>query len=333
MRLQILLLVAQLAWSALGSRSAQPAVAVAPADRWAIVRDGKAAIAGGLAGAVATASLHPLDTAKTIKQANPGIFAGSWQAVQHVCKTKGPLALYAGVGTAIIGSMPSSALYFGAYEGVKRRLNEVLSKRWEGCPPESLRAPVSMVAAICGNAASSIIFAPKEFIKQSLQVSNSAGTGAAAKALPLVSETIRTHGVQGLYRGYFACLKRNIPSAVLRFTLYEEFKVHLGDGKPLQSSPKLLIAGALAGAIASGLTTPLDVLKTQVSTGRLPGDLGTIRGLTTIAQKSGWKSLYAGVQPRIVMSAMFTAIGFSSFDFFKHMLDPVIAEEAEVCKK
>lgn len=52
-----------------------------------------------------------------------------------------------------------------------------------------------------------------------------AGGGARENARQIVQRTLREKGVQGLYCGYWATLSRNIPSAVIRFSLYEEIKL------------------------------------------------------------------------------------------------------------
>lgn len=100
--------------------------------------------------------------------------------------------MYTGVPTAVVGAMPSSALYFGTYEAVKTRLMRVAADKFpaaaspttsgggeggdgegdggsEGVHPAA-RAGAHAVAAACGNAASSLIFVPKEYVKQTLQV-------------------------------------------------------------------------------------------------------------------------------------------------------------------
>jgi hypothetical protein len=281
-------------------------------------------LAGGLAGAVSTASLHPLDTAKTLRQADPHTYKGSRAALSHLWRTHGPLSIYAGVIPAILGSIPSSALYFGGYETAKRRLTASVRRRWEamggsGPMPLKLRAPVFMLSAACGNVCSSLVFVPKEFLKQTMQVERGAAlAGAQAKsALSIIRDTLAQQGVGGLYKGYWPTLSRNIPSAVLRFTIYEELKLHMGPPSGHQDgsmSVKYLAAGAGAGALASAITTPFDVVKTMVATGRIPRDLGIMRSLVTIAKEEGFLGLYAGVQPRVAMSALFTGVGFASFE-------------------
>ncbi|CAM9158373.1 unnamed protein product [Choristocarpus tenellus] len=238
------------------------------------------ALAGALAGAVATVALFPLDTAKTLRQSNPHKFKGTLDAVTHIFRTHGPKSVYTGLPTAVLGAMPSSALYFGTYEAVKTRLMHLVAARAQqatGAGEESAvgghgravlplgaRAAVHVVSAACGNAASSLVFVPKEFVKQTLQQASQGMDGISVGAVSLVRETLRKEGLCGLYRGYWATLSRNVPSAVIRFSLYEELKLLLGPATLVSNSPKYLLAGALAGACASGLTTPFDVLKTRV---------------------------------------------------------------------
>ena len=86
--------------------------------------------------------------------------------------------------------MPSSALYFGTYEAVKTRLMRVAAERFPEAPKvvggggeedgggtggvhPAARAGAHAVAAACGNAASSLVFVPKEYVKQTLQVRGS----------------------------------------------------------------------------------------------------------------------------------------------------------------
>lgn len=112
-------------------------------------------------------------------------------------RTRGPWAIYNGIPTAVLGAMPSSALYFGTYEAVKTRLIRVAAEKF----PEALegggggggvegrggtrgihpaaRAGAHAVAAACGNAASSLVFVPKEYVKQTLQVGGRRKAGVA----------------------------------------------------------------------------------------------------------------------------------------------------------
>jgi hypothetical protein len=323
-------------------------------------------LAGGLAGATGTAVLYPMDCAKTLRQSKPETFQSVRQALQYLCVTKTPAAsasasatstvasgaaaaaassatphyawhiqrAYVGWWPAVVGAIPSSALYFGAYESMKRFITrQTTDNANEGPVIDGFwhRLGIHATAAASGNMLSSMVFVPKELVKQQMQFQ---GTGVSFGNVLL--QILEKNGVPGLYRGYQATLMRNIPSAMLRFALYEEFKYRFytkghavsGSGSndsstlpPGEAQPftwQLFVAGACAGALASGIMTPVDVLKTRISTGTCP--VGVKSCVLHIVQEQGWKGMYAGARARMVWSGAFAAIGFGSFEAAKNLL-------------
>jgi len=300
------------------------------------------ALAGALAGAFTTGILHPIDTAKTLRQTNPEVFKSTMSCLKMIIRNQGFFALYAGIGPALLGAMPSSALYFGTYESVKQMLQEFCDCHLEAVAPFEVfskfcraRGLRHSFSAACGNAASSIIFVPKEFLKQSMQACQV--ETKICRPLDILVDTVRTQGLGGLYTGYLATLSRNIPSAMLRFSIYEEFRRILASSSSSTNGEEVsptafFLAGALAGVLSSAITTPLDVVKTKVATGRISRSLSLWSGLLQIAQTEGISGLYAGVQPRILMSGLFTALGFGSFEAFKKVLDCSQQDNSRSCQ-
>jgi solute carrier family 25 (mitochondrial S-adenosylmethionine transporter), member 26 len=239
-----------------------------------------------------------------------------------VMASRGVVGVYQGLTPALLGSALSSALYFSTYEVVRKEFSKrASSKRW--------RAPRNALAAACGNVASSILFVPKEVVKQRMQ----AGVGLnSGRFVGAAVSLVQADGLGGLYRGYKATLLRNIPSTVLRFVLYEEAKLALmrmharnksraPDHVPMLSplSPQEhLAAGAVSGAIASAITTPMDVIKTRFATGNVAKGRGILRVAAEIVCERGVAGLYVGLRPRVLWSALFAAIGFSSYELAKY---------------
>jgi solute carrier family 25 S-adenosylmethionine transporter 26 len=243
---------------------------------------------------------------------------------------------YRGIVPAALGAIPSSALYFGAYEYSKRALSGILLQEddIDGANKESSssssakqRLLIHGLAAACGNTISSAVFVPKEVIKQQLQIQESSSLGS------VVTKLLHERGIGGLYVGYQATLMRNIPSAIMRFVLYEELKrkwtfptttttsrsqQQEQDSFPLPPSVRVFAAGAVAGALASGIMTPVDVLKTRLATGTCP--LGVKNCFLHTLNEAGWKGLYAGAGSRMMWSGAFSAIGFGTFELVKQSL-------------
>ncbi|KAK1383856.1 protein MITOFERRINLIKE 1, chloroplastic [Heracleum sosnowskyi] len=258
---------------------------------------------GGLAGAFTHVCLHPLDTIKTKLQTKGAkdMYNGPFDAIVKTFQSNGILGFYSGISAVIVGSTFSSAMYFGSCEFGK----SILSK---------LEYPTVLIpptAGAFGNIISSAIMVPKELITQRMQ------TGAKGGSLQVLMRIVEKDGVLGLYAGYSATLLRNLPAGVLSYSSFEYLKAAVlsstkqKDMNPFQS----VICGALAGAIAATLTTPLDVVKTRLMTQvRTDAAAGVSATLKQIMMEEGWVGFTQGMGPRIVHSACFSALGFFAFE-------------------
>lgn len=300
------------------------------------------AAAGGLAGAIVNGVLHPLDTVKSVRQADPAHYPRrTLGTLLQLVRESGPRALYRGLGPALLGAATSSALYFGTYETVKAFLLQrgIFVRRGElereqarregaaalGPGPRGL---THMVAAACGNIASSVVFVPKEVIKQRLQA------GRARSAV----QVVRQQHVRGLYNGYRSTLLRNVPTTMLNFLVYEEAKLWLARAKKgggaravnsvssaaVLSTPELMLAGSVAGALSSSLTTPFDVLKTKFSTAASAdvASLSIPQMVARVVRQEGAGGMFRGLGARAFWAAAFSALGFSTYELCKKALAP-----------
>ena len=184
---------------------------------------------GGLAGGISNALLYPIDTIKTMQQSDKSI-KGFKSAITKLQNGNGGLIkLYSGFWAAVVGSIPSSAIYFGSYETSKRLL-------YQNCEDRISRPFIHMLAAASGNIMSSFVFVPKDAIKQQMQAiktgsipwvrmspfySSSIKSSVSTIRLPDVIKSImKKKGIKGFYPNYRATLMRNIPSAVVRLLFY-----------------------------------------------------------------------------------------------------------------
>ena len=68
------------------------------------------------------------------------------------------------------------------------------------------------------------------------------------------------------------------------------------------------------------MTTPLDVVKTRLATGVVPPGTPVFQAMKSIVAIEGVGGLFAGVQARVLMSALFGGVGFASFEACKRHL-------------
>ena len=268
------------------------------------------ALAGGLAGGVVNGVLHPLDTIKVRLQVRGTSFKGPGDVLRHALLLK-RWSLYRGVGAAVLGGCASSSLYFGAYEACKAL----------GLPPP--------LAALLGNALSSVFLVPKELVKSRLQA------GAAGGARSVLAGVLKERGVRGVYAGYLPTLLRNAPSNCISFSTFEALKAqqlrrlarrrahtHEAEGRTPVTLPagEAALCGALSGALAATVTHPLDLVKTRLMTqgSRAPLGLSLYTGvagtLRAVAREEGLRGLTRGLAVRLCYNTLFTALGMSAFE-------------------
>ncbi|GAM21369.1 hypothetical protein SAMD00019534_045440 [Acytostelium subglobosum LB1] len=86
-------------------------------------------------------------------------------------------------------------------------------------------------------------------------------------------------------------------------------------------NPKMIemISGCGAGAMASLVTTPLDVLKTTIQV-RSNEHIGVWRTFKDLVGRSSWRALYIGLNPTLVGLIPSWSIYFLSYSFFKTSL-------------
>ena len=256
-----------------------------------------ALLSGSVAGICVDLSLYPLDTVKTRLQSSAGFL-----------KAGGFRGIFSGVGAAALGSAPTAGLFFCAYESTKQFGT---SFGFVG----SFQEPVThLFAASIGEVTACLVRVPVEVVKQRAQASR--GTSAS-----ILKTVLRDEGARGLYRGYFSTVVREIPFSAIQFPLWEFLKSSWGRRQgcpvePWQSS----LCGAIAGGVAAGLTTPLDVAKTRI----ILAEKGSVtaRGnipsvLKDIARTSGVGGLFAGLVPRTLWVSIGGAIFLGIYEKVK----------------
>jgi solute carrier family 25 S-adenosylmethionine transporter 26 len=188
-----------------------------------------------------------------------------------------------------------------------------------------------MLAASTGEAMACLIRVPTEVIKTKMQT-NTANASSLSKTFQLVLS--ETHGsvlanvTGGLYRGYGMTLMREIPFAAIQFPLYEHAKVYWGERQGSSVNPVQAAAcGSLSGAIAAGLTTPLDVVKTRLMLGADRDGKpyqSAVDVVRRTLQQEGTSVFWSGVQPRVMWISIGGFVFFGAYEGFKKTLKPVL---------
>ncbi|EFJ31048.1 hypothetical protein SELMODRAFT_169433 [Selaginella moellendorffii] len=295
-------------------------------------------LAGSLAGIVEHVAMFPVDTLKTRIQmitspcggsgATAAATVGSSSTISRslvsLLKHEGPLGLYRGVGAMVLGAGPSHAVYFAAYEECKRRF-EVDGGGGGGYHPIA-----HMSAGACATIASDAVSTPMDVVKQRLQLKNSPYAGLG----DCVRKIARSEGLRGFYASYRTTVVMNVPFTGVHFATYEAAKKALGElqgggggvgGMSEEHLVTHVVAGGSAGALASAVTTPLDVVKTRLQCQGVCGaerfsSSSVLEVARTIASHEGVGALFKGMMPRILFHTPAAAISWATYEAGKSFL-------------
>mmetsp|Transcript_131527 Transcript_131527/g.420757 ORF Transcript_131527/g.420757 Transcript_131527/m.420757 type:complete len:458 (+) Transcript_131527:92-1465(+) len=224
----------------------------------------KHAAAGSCAGVMEHLGMYPLDTVKTHMQAlrpEGGPRPGIVEVVRSIARDGGGFGFMRGCSAIATGCVPAHIALFTSYEWTKKRLLV------QGGEHEPMRA------ALCGAAATvchDTIITPMDVVKQRMQLGVHRDIGDCLR------HVCRREGIGSLYRSMPTTLAMNVPFGGVLVASNESIKLSLGlgggsgsgsRGEALRSElPWYFLSAGLSGALASGATHPLDVIKTRLQT-------------------------------------------------------------------
>lgn len=164
---------------------------------------------------------------------------------------------------------------------------------------------------------------PAEVVKQRMQVYNSPYKNCINCCLQIW----RKEGLKAFYRSYATQLSMNVPAQSIHFMTYEFIQEQTNKTRTYNPAAHM-VSGAAAGAVASAITTPLDVCKTLLNTqevqglnaAKQPHITGLFNAAIAIHNCCGYRGYFRGVSARILHSMPATAISWSVYEFFKFLI-------------
>lgn len=254
-------------------------------------------IAGAFAGIMEHTVMYPIDAIKTRMQiVNPrpsAVYTGITQALTKISATEGARSLWKGMTSVILGAGPAHAVYFGTYEAVKQHLG--------GNVGSGHHPFIAAGGGACATIASDALMNPFDVIKQRMQVHGNTFT----TVWDCAKKVFQAEGLSAFYISYPTTLTMTIPFTAIQFSAYESLS-KLFNPQKIYDPLTHVLAGGLAGAVASAATTPLDVIKTMLQTRgtaddyRIRSSRGLFDAAKIIFEREGWKGFLRGLRPRIV---------------------------------
>jgi len=263
---------------------------------------------GALAGMVGTTCMFPFDIVKTKLQA--GEAGGPIGVARNIFKKNGFFGFYRGL-------MPN-LVCVGPEKAIKLVVNEKLRDIFEN-DDGSISLPHEILAGGTAGTFQAVVTVPMELTKIQMQLQDTLPVAERQT----VGQVIKSLGLRGCYRGTAATLLRDIPYSVLFFPGYANLRRLSADEKGHNSKVSTLLSGGIAGAIAAGLVTPCDTIKTNL---QKKGGMEKYVNIKTCYSKlvaeggGGVGSLFKGVVPRMIVVGPLFAITLLSFEEMKEYM-------------
>jgi hypothetical protein len=133
-----------------------------------------------------------------------------------------------------------------------------------------------------------------------------------------IKHIIKQEGLQGLYQGYIPTLIRQSLNQASRFLFYQHYKDYIMQ-KNRQFSPyHSLQGGVFAGIFSVIISTPADVLKTQMQEGKKERLIPIIK---RIYKNSGISGFWRGSLARMLRVAPGQGVMFFTYEGVSNFID------------
>ena len=239
-------------------------------------------------------------------------FSETYTVFRQILRETGPKGFWKGLTPTLMQSIPQVTIYLTLYQKLKHSMGYINSDF------SSILIPA--IAGVCSRAITCFMVAPLELIRTNLQSSPKL---SIKDIYHLSIESIKSKGYVPLWRGFKPMLIRDIPFTALYWSGFETLIFQL----KIYSTPTrskifdllmTMISGGLCGSAAAALTTPCDVVKTQIEITIQNAKIqnpNINRTILNIYQKSGIKGFFKGVVPRCVKVGPACAIMITTFEF------------------
>ncbi|CAG2057248.1 unnamed protein product [Timema podura] len=281
----------------------------------------KGIIAGGITGGIEICITFPTEYVKTQLQLDEKgasrQYTGIADCVKKTVKNHGFFGLYRGLSVLLYGSIPKSAVRFGAFESLK---NLAVDERGN-------LSPFSRVLCGLGAGVSEAVFAvtPMETVKVKFINDQRSANPRFRGFFHGVSTIVKEQGLGGVYKGVTATVMKQGSNQAIRFYVMETLKDWYRKGDSKAHVPKAIVGlfGAVAGAASVFGNTPIDVVKTRMQGLEASKYKNTLDCALKIWKHEGPLAFYKGTVPRLGRVCADVAITFMIYDSFMDLFNKV----------
>ncbi|KAI4478727.1 hypothetical protein M0804_011755 [Polistes exclamans] len=259
---------------------------------------------GGIASAGAACVTHPLDLLKVHMQTQQEGKISAIRSTVTIIEKDGILALYNGLSASLLRQLTYSMTRFGAYEVGKQKIES------HGNPMPFYQ---KLLLAGCTGAAGGVVGTPGDLINVRMQNDIKLPSHLRRNykhALDGLVRVIKEEGVLRLFSGCSTATGRAMLMTIGQLSFYDQIKIILLSSDYFTDNPTTHVISSLcAGAVATTLTQPLDVLKTRAMNAKV-GQFKNFADLFLYTAKLGPLAFFKGYVPAFIRLAPQTVLTF-----------------------
>ncbi|XP_059900244.1 mitochondrial glycine transporter A-like [Gadus macrocephalus] len=265
----------------------------------------KAFLCGSLSGTCSTLLFQPLDLIKTRLQTLQGTVqpgsarVGMVSVFLTVVRTEKLVGLWKGMSPSFARTIPGLGLYFSTYYSLKQHFFQ-----GRGLGPLEAVALGAGARSVAG-----VLMLPVTVIKTRFE----SGRYNYSSVVGALRSMCQTEGPRALFSGLVPTLLRDAPFSGIYVMFYTQTKACLPT--ELSSSsygpPAHFLCGVGAGVLASLITQPADVVKTNVQVG---SGLTTAAAVRQVYSQQGVRGFFLGAVPRCLRRTMMAAMAWTVYE-------------------
>ena len=261
-------------------------------------------LAGALSGACNTVLLQPFDLIKTRIQQSP--HSTIWAQTRLVARSEGPRGFWSGVTPSLWRTVPGVGLYFTSVH----LLTGLLSDADQQLSPLQSLSVGFLARVIAGTA-----LMPLSLIKTRWEAGGAQFAYKGAGIVGAVKTILRLEGRRGLMLGLLPTILRDAPYSAVYLMFYNKLKAVTASTSGTSGASGSLThfsCGLLAGALATLLVQPADVVKTELQLRQ--ERVGHWRVIRQIYSDRAVGGFFVGLGPRVVRKSLMSALAWSVYE-------------------
>ena len=236
------------------------------------------------------------------------------EAARAVYREGGARAFWRGNGANVLKVVPETAVKFAAFDALK----QVVAVD----PGNATTGERFVAGGVAGAAAQAAIY-PLEIVKTRMALSSSVEHPRAAPTT--MSGTFRSvlaeSGARGLFRGLAPSLVGIVPYAGIDLMANSSLREYVARRYQAAGAepgiPELLGCGMASSTTAMLATYPLNVIRTRMQTGGMPGFPAYKTAsdcLVDVVRREGVRGLYRGIAPSLAKVLPASSISYAVYD-------------------